>query len=181
MDTNKMAHGKGKWIAAGICAAAVAAVCILAAVKGTRTDERRGMETGTGIANPFHSFATLKEAESYAGFDFTVPDSLSTDYASIGYDAIRGDLLEVFCYDADGSRVLVLRKGSGTDDISGDYNTYSVSDTLTVNGRKINVRGSSKESISVAAWTDGTSSYAIEAQDSPLPADRVRELAEGMK
>lgn len=180
MTMREIINGKGKWIAAGICAAAVVIVCVLAAVKNTRTDGQQGKETGTGIPNPFHGFTTLKDAENYAGFDFTVPDSLSADYASVDYDAIQGDLLEVFCYDADGSRVLVLRKGSGTDDISGDYNTYSVSDTLSVNDRKINVRGSG-DTISVASWTDGTYAYAIEAQDSPLTADRIRELAEGMK
>ena len=52
------------------------------------------------------------------------------------------------------------RKGLGGDDISGDYNTYDVTEEQTIDGHTVLCKGNDGL-IYTATWTDGTYSYAV--------------------
>lgn len=56
---------------------------------------------------------------------------------------------------------LTYRKAKGTEDISGDYNSYTYENTIEVFGKKVTLKGSDKDKISLAIWNDGTYAYSI--------------------
>lgn len=113
--------------------------------------------SGSGMPNPWTTCDSLEDAEKLAGFEFTLPTS---EDIQATYSAVEGQLIEVV-YDADGDDPLVVRKGVGSDDLSGDYTTYDVEGTLTVGEITVNYKGESEDVIHNAIWTSGDYSYSI--------------------
>ena len=110
------------------------------------------------IANPCVEYDTLQEAEAVCGFELTLPETVSSAY----YRVISGQMMEVIVRnDADGMEVYRIRKASGAGDISGDYNSYSETDELTVEGRTVTVKGNNG-SVSNAVWEDDGYAYAMQ-------------------
>lgn len=58
------------------------------------------------------------------------------------------------------SDTLCYRKSLGTEDNSGDYNTYPQEKTVDVSGLSVTLKGDGK-GCSLALWTDGTYAYSI--------------------
>ncbi len=108
------------------------------------------------MTNPWKTCESLEDTVALAGFDITLPDG---DVEST-YSAVEGKIIEVV-YDANGDDPLVLRKGLGDEDLSGDYTTYDVTGTLTVGDITVNYKGESEESIHNATWTLDGYSYSI--------------------
>lgn len=128
--------------------------------------------SGEQIANPFQDCTSLAQAAEIAGFEMTVPDSIS-GYTQGSIQAIDKQMIQVFYSSGDDS--ILLRKASGSDDISGDYNTYAQTNTVTVGSIPVTMKGSS-DTVSVAAWTDGGYAYAIDISGTGLSADAVTAL-----
>ena len=93
-----------------------------------------------------------------SSFSFTAPDALE-GYTEKYIGAIENEIAEVIFSDEDGAEIC-LRKGVGTDDISGDYNAYAVTETKTVDGKTLTCKGNDGL-VSNATWTDGTYAYSI--------------------
>ena len=123
------------------------------------------------IPNPFVNAATIEEAVGGAGFDFTIPEAAEGyEISSISY--IPDNMIQVI-YGEDDNAVYV-RKAKGSEDISGDYNTYTDVETVTVDGREVTLSGKG-DGVSNAVWTDGDYSYAVIAR---TPLERA--IAEKM-
>lgn len=161
------------------------------------------------IPNPFTECATLEEAAAIAGFDLIVPDQIEgyTDrqISAIDQELIQVDYTNGNTEDAnsdseisgdeaigdgnnnDGSEnteaeedpSLYIRKGAGNEDISGDYNEYSETNTLSVDGLSVTVKGDDGK-ISVAIWTDGDYSFAI-GTGTPMTVDALQTLLAQIK
>lgn len=125
--------------------------------------------------NPFISCKTLDEAAEHAGFAFTVPEGLSETYGAGTISAIKDDLIQV---QFDGDTALLLRKGAGEKDISGDYNTYDEVTAGEAGGHSIELRGKDGL-VYCAVWTADGHAFAIGAR-SGLPAQDVLTIAGGM-
>ena len=69
-------------------------------------------------------------------------------------------MVEVICTDE--QQQLRIRKALSGEDISGDYNVYAETGTLTVGQLEITVNGNDGL-VHVATWTDGGYSYAVDA------------------
>ena len=122
----------------------------------------------TQLANPFITCDTLAEAEEIAGFTMSVPDSL------VGFDknliqAVDKSMIQVF-YGND--RQILVRKGTGTEDISGVYTEYSGSNSFDVSGSTVTLKGDG-DSISLAVWTIDGYSYSVFAEDSLSESDMI--------
>lgn len=150
-----------------------------------------------GMPNPFVE-GTLEECEKLAGFNFTVPEHYG-DYSERTILAIEGDLIEAIYADQDplegldddalnkldwetidfDSDSLMIRKVLGTDtaDVSGDYNTYTETGSLTINNFEITTRGNDG-TISNALWSDGTYTYAVVSSKGLTTAELTELLAE---
>ncbi len=110
------------------------------------------------IPNPWVDCASLEEAGKLAGFAFTAPDALE-GYPEKYIAAIENEIAEVIFSNEDGAEVC-LRKGVGTDDISGDYNVCETTETRTIDGKTLTCKGNDGL-VSNATWTDGTYAYSI--------------------
>ncbi len=160
------------------------------------SDDNPGEDTtaSVGMPNPFVE-GTLEECEKLAGFDFTVPEHYG-DYSERTILAIEGDLIEAIYADQDplegldddalnkldwetidfDSDSLMIRKALSLDtaEVTGDYNTYEETNTLTVNDREVTTYGNNG-TIADAVWNDGTYTYAV-ISSKGLTATELTEL-----
>lgn len=131
------------------------------------------------IPNPFIDCDTVEDAEKVAGFDITVPEDIPEGYELDYISAIENNLIQINYKDKDGCEIL-LRKGAGSDDISGDYNEYAENNTVSVGDLSVIMRGNSG-TVSVATWTSGDYTYAVDMTGAGLSADAVSALVGGLK
>lgn len=112
------------------------------------------------IPNPWQECASLEEAGELAGFSFTAPetvDGLPERYIA----AIENDVAEViFSNGGEDDSMLYFRKGVGTEDISGDYNSYDTVEEQVIGDRTVTCKGHDGL-VYTATWNDGTYSYAV--------------------
>ena len=126
---------------------------------------------GAQIANPSVDYADLAGAAADAGFTIAAPVSID------GYDGphiqlMSGKMLQLI-FTAGDDR-LILRKQAGSEDISGDYNSYPVTKTAKINGSSVTLKGADGK-FSTAVWCANGYSYAV-VSDVPLPSDILTDL-----
>ena len=125
------------------------------------------------ITSPFVDCETLEEAGELAGFDISVPDEIDGGYTQGTIQAVENEMIQVI-YTTEAGEEITLRKGTGTEDISGDSTAYAEENTLDVDGTSVTARGNDGL-VYAATWTDGTYTYAITAS-AGLESDSVSAL-----
>ena len=126
--------------------------------------------------------STLDDAQASAGFSFDIDSAaLPADVSSaqVAYQAIAGEIIEADYSDASGNLLMYLRKGMGSDDVSGDYTTYDLTQVRRFAGQDVTLRGSD-DAWHVATWTANGHTYAIGAS-SPLTTAQMEALVAGME
>jgi hypothetical protein len=156
-----------KWTAILLCLLLAASLAACAA----KTEKTSG---GDQIANPFVSCETMQDAAKLAGFEMTAPETVD-GYPDRAISAIEKDMIQVDF--TGGDNRLTLRKAAGSDDVSGDYNTYAETNAVTVGELSVTMKGNDGQ-VSVATWTDGGYSYAIDASGAALSADQAAALVQ---
>ena len=126
------------------------------------------------IPNPWQECTSLEEAGKLAGFSFTAPESVD-GYTERYIAAIENEIAQVIFSNGDDSK-LYFRKGVGGDDISGDYNTYDVTEEQTIDGHTVLCKGNNGL-IYTATWTGGEYSYAVMC-DAGMSAEQLSVWAE---
>lgn len=158
-------------------------ICAVMALSfiGCTAQEQKDAEQGSigenvQIINPFENYDSIEEAAKDLGFDVKAPESacgkkLSSVSAST---AERGgyDMIELL-YGEDNE--LCIRKGKGSDDISGDYSEYTEVTKVNFADKDITLKGDDGK-VYTAIWTDGEFSYSIYAE-SGISADEMSSLA----
>ena len=127
--------------------------------------------------NPYAEYDTLEEAENTIGFEISVPDSYG-GYTEPYYAVIEGKILEVQYYNGD-DRGMVIRKSSGSEDISGDFNEFDNITETDVNGSTVTIKGSGDE-FSLALWVSGDYSYSVSVS-SGISENALKEIIEKIK
>ena len=153
--------------------AAAALLLILAFALGPglfRPAEDPGQEQ---IANPFVTYQSLEEAEKAAGFALPAPERFE-GAGRREIAVIDGRIIDVTYLDGEDNRVLTVRKGTGEEDISGDYNEYPQEDVTELEGLSVTVRGDG-ERIFLALWQEGGYSYAV-SFDKGGTQDQLKEI-----
>lgn len=128
--------------------------------------------------NPFEEFTTIDEAEKAVGFDIEIPDSYGA-FSDRSISVMFGTMIEVQYRDADGNVGLCIRKASGTDDISGDHNTYDTAAEITVGGHPVALKGN-KDNYFLAVWSFEGYSYAVSA-DQGASQDELLEIIKNIQ
>ncbi len=106
--------------------------------------------TSTSIADPWTDDATLEQMVSATGISFEVPSSIQGNDL-VSYRYMEG--LDEADYDGE----ITIRKGTGDDDVSGDYNEYPVSEEI--NG--VLLKGMSEGIYENAIWSADGYRYSI--------------------
>ena len=135
----------------------------------------------TTLANPWQECASMPQAESLAGFSFAISDSaLPEGYGpeAAYIQVIAGSMLEVD-YTGERGGSVCLRKAVGTDDVSGDYNSYDLTQTSRIAGQDVTLRGA-ENAWYVVTWTRDGYSFAI-VSTFALTTSQVETLVAGMR
>ena len=130
---------------------------------------------GMQIANPFTDCETMEEAEKLSGFPMTQPEMLP-DWAQ-EEPVIRAEengMTELIYRGAE-QQELRVRKAAGSEDISGDYDTYEEVTELAAGELTLTVRSNAGRVYS-AIWTNGGYTYAVSCSEG-MTAKQVAELA----
>lgn len=131
-------------------------------------------EAQTQIANPFVDCSSAYEASKVAGFGVTFPESVP-GFNERAYQAVKGELIQ--CIYSNGDERVLVRKGKGASDISGDYNEYSQKKDVTVGNLDLTEKGEG-DRVYVVTWMRDGYSFAIDA-DNGLDRDVAEKLASG--
>lgn len=124
-------------------------------VKAERGESEESM---IGMPNPYTDHGTLKEAEEDAGFKIQIPDEIR-GVKAVAFRNLGTEMLEVIYYDGD-AEVARVRKGTGAEDISGDYNVYEIEEAADVTGTQVTLKGSA-DGYALAVWNEGGYAYAV--------------------
>ena len=135
----------------------------------------------TTLANPWQECANMAQAESLAGFSFAISDSaLPEGYGpeAAYIQVIAGSMIEVD-YTGERGGSVCLRKAVGTDDVSGDYNSYDLTQTSRIAGQDVTLRGA-ENAWYVVTWTRDGYSFAV-VSTSALTTSQVEALVAGLR
>lgn len=132
------------------------------------------------IPNPWTDAATMEEAETAIGYGMTAPETV----AGLSQSAIRvlndsDKILEVCYGGGENDDRASLRKGTGSEDISGDYTDYAKTETVTVGDLTVTEKGGG-ENVFSAIWTKGDYSYAF-FSTAGVSAGTLAELIAGIE
>lgn len=101
---------------------------------------------------------------------FTVKElSPLEEKATVEYVAYGTDLAEInYTWE---EQTICLRQSKGTEDNSGDFNTYNNETIIQEGDYKVTAKGNKSDEFSVFFWTDGTYAYSIHAEKPLKNAD----------
>lgn len=152
-----------KYLSAAACLVLlVAGVAVIPQINRGQQEPTVGQER-VDVVNGMETVASAAELSQKLGFPvsdlknlpFTVEHTEYTngwgEFAQIDYEGT----------DAEGdAQSLCYRKGTGEDDISGDYNVYEVDETVDVAGTQVTLKGSADGYV-LAAWNADGYVYAV--------------------
>ena len=127
------------------------------------------------IPNPWVDCKNMKEAEKIAGFSYEIPEKID-DYTDISIQVLDEDMIQVV-YQKD-EESITLRKGRGSDDVSGNYSEYDESKEITVGDYQVTEKGNDGN-VMLATWTSGDYSYSVDT--SGMSAEAINEIIQQVK
>lgn len=140
----------------------ITGVALIPQINRGQQEPTSGQEM-VGVVNGMETVASAEELSQKVGFPvsdlkdlpFTVERTEYTngwgEFAQIDYEGV----------DADGdAQSLCYRKGTGEDDISGDYNVYEIEEAADVTGTQVTLKGSADGYV-LAVWNEGGYAYAV--------------------
>lgn len=125
-------------------------------------------EDNTQIPNPLVTYETMEEAAEKCSFDLSLPFD-SVDSITL----INNELLQVTYED------LTIRKASGNEDISGDYNIYSFETEETIDETKVIMKGENEATVKSATWLKGEYAYSINCEGKSI--DKIIDLVQNIQ
>ena len=126
------------------------------------------------IPNPLTEHETLADLAKTVGFEVTLP-VVDKAYKETAFIDISGETADVRF--ANGEDTITFRKAKGSDDISGDYNTYKESKTITVKGVSVSIKGN--DGINTATWQKDGFTYSF-SSDKAMTQDALVKAIENL-
>ena len=139
-----------------------------------KADRGESEESMIGMPNPYMDHGTLKEAEEDAGFKIQIPDEIR-GVKAVAFRNLGTEMLEVIYYDGD-AEVARVRKGTGAEDISGDYNVYEIEEAVDVTGTQVTLKGSA-DGYALAVWNESGYAYAVSVTKK-ITKDEILQIVE---
>lgn len=141
-------------VAACLAILLIGATVIPNILKNGQTGDPLVYEQPGGIAYADNAVAL----SSYVGFPVNEISSLPFEATKITYLVYDRELAEISY--ANEEQTLYFRKSIGTEDNSGDFNTYDTLSKITIKDCSITIKGND-ELYNLAIWNDGQYSYSI--------------------
>ena len=136
-----------------------------------------GAKENTKIPNPWTDCGTLEEAEEKSGFSMEVPETIG-EYSKTLIQNMDQEIIQVF-YEKNGTDdSILIRKGTGSDDISGDYNKYTEIKETQIGDVQVTEKGNDG-TVSLATWTTEDYSYSISVPG--MSEDEIAVIIEQVK
>ena len=139
-----------------------------------KADRGESEESMIGMPNPYTDHGTLKEAEEDAGFKIQIPDEIR-GVKAVAFRNLGTEMLEVIYYDGD-AEVARVRKGTGAEDISGDYNVYEIEEAVDVTVTQVTLKGSA-DGYALAVWNEDGYAYAVSVTKK-ITKDEILQIVE---
>lgn len=120
-------------------------------------------EESVMIANPWVDYTSVEEASKAIGYDVVVPDSITGFQKQMVQATSEGEkLLQVYYYnDEDLENSVLIRKGAGSEDVSGDYNEYAEVKEADIEGRTVKLSLNEDKKVCLAVWTEDGYSFSV--------------------
>ena len=125
-----------------------------------------GDDDATQIPNPWEEYSSLADAAKAAGFEMNIPERPRM-FTKTTYQVVKNEkqtMLEVIYSAEDSGEQMVLRKATAAEsdeDISGDYNVYDETSTVTVGEYTVTLKGNDQK-VCLATWTSGDYAYSLD-------------------
>ena len=129
------------------------------------------------MTNPVVQSEDLEALQAAAPFALSVPAELPEGWKVESASLIMGSLAQVVY--TDGTDTVTYRMAEGTEDVSGDYNSYPWTAETEADGVTVTLKGQEEDAVLLAVWTDGQYSYAL-ACSAPLTAEEATAMASGV-
>ena len=126
-----------------------------------------------GAPNPFREVDTMDKAFEMTGFTLETPATCK-NYKKKKINVIKDKMVEVVYLKETNTEGLVIRKSKGTYKISKDVKTIRIGNYDVIEQTK-------GENITLATWTDGTYSYAIDIDRAELSKEDIENLISNIK
>ena len=158
-------------ITAAAACVAILLVCTIAWPKLTKPGEIE-TEESVSIANGMVEVKSIDELSVAVGFPVSEVNGLPFTVENEVYTSYWDEMAQIE-YNGEGETA-VFRKGTGTDDVSGDYNVYSNVKEISVGANMVTLKGNT-DSFTLAVWTDEEYSYSLDIS-SGLSEDEWTEM-----
>lgn len=130
----------------------------------------------TQIPNPFTEYKTIDEALKAVNFNALYPVNVPEGYEVSDIFVMSGEMLQIVYKNADNE--IMYRTQKGTEDISGDYNTFKSTQALKVGDITASVR-TSDNGMSVI-WTSNGLTYSVYS-DKALTNENISSIISSIK
>lgn len=117
------------------------------------TGEEGENESGPLCALPPAEITDIDEARNSVGYDFKLPKYIPDGYAADGVSVLFGSLVQI-SYKSEDDIIIYRTEKTDEEDISGDYNQYSVTETENIGGSTVTLKGGD-DKFYCAVWRDG--------------------------
>ncbi len=139
------------------------AACLVVAIAGIlvwRTQNPATPKQNPVVTAPssIEEHPTLESLQAAMGFSVEDIRTLFPETAAFQYKNYFYEIGEVTVQD--GNQEIVFRKAAGSDDISGDYNVYAVTEKVEADGTTFTMKGNG-DTVSVVLWQKGDHAYAL--------------------
>ena len=108
--------------------------------------------------NDIVEVSSVEELSETVGFEVSEPGNLPFEPESVVYIAYWAEMAEIIYINDE--QTAAFRKGIGSDDVSGDYNSYELTSEISVNDINATLKGNG-ETYTLAIWTDGEFAYSL--------------------
>lgn len=122
-------------------------------------NSKKSLNEKVQLANPFVECKTLTEAKNLTGFDFVLPNSIE-NYSEKNISVCNNQMIQVVYKNESETQELVIRKSFGNEDISGDYNNYSLEQKIDVQKVPILAKGNNQK-FNCAIWNQNNYSFSV--------------------
>ena len=157
----------------GTISGVAAAIVLIVSIGVVRHNDNP--EEHVQVVNPYVYCESLDEAKSITGFGIAAPEIL-LDKSLDSIIVVAGDTIELDYGNDD--NMISIRKAKGSEDISGDYNTYEIEETISDGDIEITVKGNEK--INLILWTNDDYTYAVSLPEG-VDEDAIMEIVNSIK